>query len=302
MDEIKDIKPIVSIVIPSYNRANFIGETLESVLAQTYDNWECIVVDDGSTDDTCLIVEKYVAKDSRFQLYLRNSNIIKGASSCRNIGIEKSKGVYIQFLDSDDLLSNNKLLDQVNALQKKDSLTISTCRWGRFKIVNLLKSKEGFKSYQNFKNGIDLLLCFGKHNEFLPPMTYLIPKKLIELAGGWDESLSNNDDGEFFTRILLNVSEVIFVEPATVYYRDHQSDFKLSRLDNRIGVLSAIKSWKLIENHIFEFEGLKNTQYVKNAKKYILNSMNFRYADIVLGNFIFFKDELFTKIKKKYFG
>ena len=74
--------PLVSIIIPTYNRAHVIGETLDSVLLQTYCNWECIVVDDGSSDNTSEILDNYCKKDTRFQYYIRPTNRKKGAGSC----------------------------------------------------------------------------------------------------------------------------------------------------------------------------------------------------------------------------
>src|SRR5690606_9522032 len=96
--------PMVSIITPTFNRANLIGETLDSVLAQTYQNWECIVVNDGSADNTNEVMSEYLAKDSRFQYHYRPENKLKGANACRNHGFDKSKGDFLIFLDSDDLL------------------------------------------------------------------------------------------------------------------------------------------------------------------------------------------------------
>jgi glycosyltransferase involved in cell wall biosynthesis len=107
------VKPLVSIIIPTYNRANIISETLDSVLEQTYQNWECIVVDDGSTDDTLEIIINFIKLDNRFQFYNRPESKLKGPSSCRNYGIDNSKGEYIIFLDSDDLFSKCCLQDRV---------------------------------------------------------------------------------------------------------------------------------------------------------------------------------------------
>ena len=98
-------QPLVSIIIPTYNRAHLIGETLENVLAQTYQNWECIVVDDGSTDGTDVLLASYCEKDARFQYHHRPSDRPKGANACRNYGFEKSTGDYIQWFDSDDLMT-----------------------------------------------------------------------------------------------------------------------------------------------------------------------------------------------------
>ena len=100
------MQPLVSIIIPTYNRAHLISETLDSVLAQTYPNWECIVVDDGSIDSSITVIQKYLELDSRFVYFSRPVNKKKGPSSCRNFGLEKANGEYIIFLDSDDLLAD----------------------------------------------------------------------------------------------------------------------------------------------------------------------------------------------------
>lgn len=95
---------LVSIVIPNYNRESLIRETLDSVLAQSYSNWECLIVDDGSTDNSVEVILEYTKKDSRFKFMQRPSNHLKGANACRNIGMQKAKGDYIIFFDSDDLM------------------------------------------------------------------------------------------------------------------------------------------------------------------------------------------------------
>ncbi|MGZ0017459.1 glycosyltransferase family 2 protein [Yeosuana sp. AK3] len=95
---------LVSIIIPTYNRAHLIGETLDSIFAQTYTNWECIVVDDGSTDNTETLLKSYIQKDSRFQFFKRPKNRLKGANACRNYGFEVCKGAYINWFDSDDIM------------------------------------------------------------------------------------------------------------------------------------------------------------------------------------------------------
>lgn len=97
--------PLVSVIIPTYNRAELIGETLQSVKNQTYQNWECIVVDDGSDDNTEELIENLSQKDSRYKFFKRDK-APKGGPACRNIGIENAKGEFIIFLDSDDFLAN----------------------------------------------------------------------------------------------------------------------------------------------------------------------------------------------------
>lgn len=102
-------KPLVSIIIPTYNRAHLIGETLDSILAQTYENWECIIVDDGSKDNTDEVVNDYINRDDRFIYFKRPESNVKGANACRNIGLEKCVGEFVIFFDSDDLMTVDHL-------------------------------------------------------------------------------------------------------------------------------------------------------------------------------------------------
>lgn len=97
-------EPLISIIIPTFNRAHLIGATLESVLVQKYQNWECIVVDDGSTDGTEILLKSYVTKDGRFEYHQRPNSHLKGGNGARNYGLELANGAFIQWFDSDDLM------------------------------------------------------------------------------------------------------------------------------------------------------------------------------------------------------
>jgi len=119
------MNPLVSIIIPTYNRAHLIGETLDSVLAQTYQNWECIIVDDGSSDNTDEVVGAYVKKDSRFKYYHRPDEHLIGANGARNYGIIKSQGDFLNFLDSDDYLHPFTLEDKLKFSKENTDVVIS---------------------------------------------------------------------------------------------------------------------------------------------------------------------------------
>lgn len=97
-------KPLISIIIPVYNREGLIVETLESIIQQTYKSWECIVVDDNSTDETFSVVQNFEKLDERIKIVKRPSHLNKGANSCRNYGFKYAKGQYIKWYDSDDLM------------------------------------------------------------------------------------------------------------------------------------------------------------------------------------------------------
>lgn len=106
----------VSVITPAYNASEYIGETIESVLNQTYDNWEMLIVDDCSSDNTVEIVKNYAQKDSRIKLILHSQN--QGVSAARNTALKEASGEYIAFLDSDDIWHSEKLLKQLDFMEK----------------------------------------------------------------------------------------------------------------------------------------------------------------------------------------
>ena len=115
---------LVSIVTPLYNTEKYIGETIESVINQSYKNWEMIIIDDVSTDNSCKIVEEYIVKDQRIKLLKNKKN--SGVSITRNVGIKEAKGKYIVFLDADDLFMPDKLRKQVNFMEINNFLLTQT--------------------------------------------------------------------------------------------------------------------------------------------------------------------------------
>lgn len=119
----EDNSPLISIIIPVFNRQELITECLDSVIAQTYDNWECIVVDDGSSDTTCDVVKSLTQKDQRIKVFKRGKKP-KGAPSCRNIGMNKASGDYLIFLDSDDLFAPWALSERIQYAYKNPDLDV----------------------------------------------------------------------------------------------------------------------------------------------------------------------------------
>jgi glycosyltransferase involved in cell wall biosynthesis len=124
--------PLVSIIIPSYNRAHLISYAIESVISQTYVNWELIICDDRSEDNTLEILEKFIARDSRVSYYVRPEDSCKGANTCRNIGFEKAKGSFVKWLDSDDILLPECLEKQVEVHSNESNSAVVFCDTGFF--------------------------------------------------------------------------------------------------------------------------------------------------------------------------
>jgi glycosyltransferase involved in cell wall biosynthesis len=107
--QISPLLPAISIIIPVYNRANLLPETLNSIMVQTFTDWECILVDDHSTDDSYAVMEEYQNKDPRIKAYSRPLEFKKGANACRNYGFSKSTASHIKWFDSDDIMLPNHL-------------------------------------------------------------------------------------------------------------------------------------------------------------------------------------------------
>ncbi|WP_026914472.1 glycosyltransferase family 2 protein [Christiangramia portivictoriae] len=278
---------LISIIIPVYNREKLILRTLKSVKAQSFNNWECLIVDDGSTDYTIQNIERFIGNDERFRLYSRPADSPKGASSCRNYGITLSNGDLIQFLDSDDLLHQDKILRQVEVYNGGNVLIIG--KWGGFTKETDLSSRFKYKygAYRNFQSGISLLNNFGNKNEFFPLHVYLTPRSLIKEAGYWDEELTNNDDAEFFARVILNADKIKFVSEAVAYYR-YDVPENLSSLDSKEKIKSLMKSWQKIEAEL-KIRNL-NVIYVQNAKFQLYKQLESSFPEILNMENTFFAD------------
>jgi glycosyltransferase involved in cell wall biosynthesis len=190
------MKPVVSIITPSFNRADIVAETADSIFRQTYPNWEWIVVDDGSSDETAELFEQWSSVDKRVQFYHRNRDP-KGACACRNIAIEKSSGDYLIFLDTDDLLASFCLEQRVQAMQQNPEADFII-----FPMLMFNNKPDDLKLLWNIDkpiNEIDRLLW----GDALCQGTGTIWKKsrFLEL-GGWRENLMLWQDVELHLRVL----------------------------------------------------------------------------------------------------
>lgn len=205
--------PKVSVLIPCYNAERWIGQTLNSVLEQTWPNLEIVVVDDGSTDGSIDVVRGFEGRGVRL---VRQSN--SGASSARNRALACATGEYIQFLDADDLISSDKIAVQVSRLAAAPH-AVATCRWGRF-YGSPTEAKIEMREEWHDLDAINWLLATWRDGGgMLFPAQWLIPRSVVKSAGSWREDLTLNDDGEYFTRIVLAAGRVFFCESGLAYYR-----------------------------------------------------------------------------------
>ena len=196
---------LISIVIPCYNYGWLLSETLNSVISQTYSAWECIIVDDGSTDSTRLITNGYVSRDDRFH-YVYQSN--GGMSAARNNGLRLAKGQYVQFLDADDLLTPRKLELQVAQLDQNPTIDIlyGDMRYFRHGSPSILGRDFEMSDTEWMVplhgSGLPIIEQLVANNK-LPINAALTSVKIIQKAGGFDESLRSMEDWDFWLRCAL---------------------------------------------------------------------------------------------------
>ena len=127
---------IITIIIPLFNSQNVLKDTLDSVLAQTYKDWECLIIDDGSTDNSVQIAKEFQKTDKRIKFHSRlHYTKPKGVSSCRNIGIENAKGKFVIFLDSDDILSKDCLKNRIEFFRDSSNIDFAVFCMGSFNEV-----------------------------------------------------------------------------------------------------------------------------------------------------------------------
>jgi len=293
---------IVSVIIPTYNRSSLLIESLKSVQQQSLHNLECIIIDDGSTDDTEDIVNSFIEKDARFKYFKRSEEYAKGACGSRNMGFDKSSGKYIQYLDDDDLLSRDKLELQVNNLKEQKSKNVfTTCDWDVYWENKVFEPKNIFTN-QNKILANEYLDKLAESQTFIPYHTFLIPRNVVENAGLWNVDLTINDDAEFMLRILLNSDGLINTKDCYVFYRTHNEN-RLSAAYTNGSLISILRSYDIMSSNLSS-RSLKSRKFFKwrlrrlllafwNSDKIIFQSYKNLFEDhgiyLSLTKFYFFK-------------
>lgn len=214
------LKPLVSILMPVYNGAKFMGQTIENLLKSSYDNIEIIIVDDGSTDDSFKIASRYSQSNSKVKVFQQEN---AGAGAARNRAFHESAGEYCMYMDCDDLISPNKISRQVECLREADASAIASCAWVEFTDI-LPSSSYPLKIHKDYLSPLNLETEMLNSGEYMQTSCWMVPRHLISSSGGWNSRLSINDDGAFFAKILSIASKVIFCGGEIVYYRrGHES-------------------------------------------------------------------------------
>jgi glycosyltransferase involved in cell wall biosynthesis len=247
--------PLVSVLIPCYNAGRWIRETLESVLAQTWPNIEIVVVDDGSTDNTVAVIDE--VNSTRIKLFKQQNS---GAASARNRAFTESRGDFIQYLDADDLLSPNKIhLQMERLIDRHDCIAMG--EWARFHTDPSEAEFTPDDTWQDLDPVEWLVRAWHEGGGMLYPALWLVPRHVMTNAGPWRGELSLNDDGEFFSRVVLAAAKVLFCPGARTYYRSGIAG-SLSGLKSRKGWESQFKVLDLCQGYLLAREDSDRTRRV----------------------------------------
>lgn len=216
------MEPLVSIVIPTYNRAALIGETLDSISQQTYRNWECIIVDDGSDDATPVVVQDFVSKDLRFKYYKRPEKSSKGANACRNYGFQKSIGDYIIWFDSDDLMHPYKIEKQMFSLLSDNEMEFCISKFSNFINRQEPFEKKAFNS--NIKTTVSLQ-TYMKNGFFFGTIDFL-GKRAVFDGCAFNEQLQSGQEFHFFMGVLAKKPKGVFLNESLALRRIHDNSIQ----------------------------------------------------------------------------
>jgi GT2 family glycosyltransferase len=212
----------VTIVIPCYNQARFLGGALDSALAQDYDSLEIIVVNDGSTDDFAAWVLPY-QNNPRIKIITQEN---RGLPAARNRGIQESGGEYLKFLDADDALAPNAISMQVAAFRKTPALGLVYCDLTHVDAQGKPCDNFSVATMRRILDGdiLPSLLVGG----YFTPHTVLVPRHVLDHVGDFDETLGGTADTELWMRIACEGYAAQFIPEKLVYYRLHDANMSLN--------------------------------------------------------------------------
>jgi glycosyltransferase involved in cell wall biosynthesis len=241
--------PLVSVLIPCFNAARYIKQAVQSCLSQKWANLEVIVVDDRSTDQSLAVLRSI--NNKRVKVFEQQK---KGASAARNYAYLHAQGEYIQYLDADDFLSSEKISSQIKTLLAAPQDYLSTSR-----TMHFFDGKEPYGGMLHegwplvdTDNPIDWLidLLGPERGGMVAVHSWLVPRTITEKCGPWDESLCTLDDGEYFSRVVLNSNGIRAATEGLCYYRKYHNKNSLSRLNTYKSITSSFLALEKISFNV----------------------------------------------------
>lgn len=232
--------PIISIIIPVYNRATLLPSTIESIKAQTFTDWECILIDDHSTDDSLQIMLGLQENDARIKAFLRPSHLKKGANACRNFGFSKSSAQYIKWFDSDDIMLPNHLEESYQTLVNNNL---------DFVVADNLNfdhdTNESLGTIYNFDKDKASITAENLALMRIGWITddFLATRNLVENIK-FNEYITDGDEYNFFVRMLHQSVKGAFIKQILTHKRIHTDSITVKNSANDINHMSIIANLK----------------------------------------------------------
>ncbi len=247
---------MISVVIPVYNSARFLAGTIQSLKAQTYSEWELIIVDDGSKDDSLFIAEEARQQDARVSVFPQKN---AGVSVTRNLGLARSRGnfPYVLWLDNDDLLAPHALQVLLDLLEAHPEAS-AACGFVQdigidgspavgHDRLEALTSRRGIHGSRLVRRAPDAPLVFGDlcfHNHIISPGQVLVRKSALETAGAYDVSRAYTEDHDLWWRLTMQVGPIAVTPEVVLFYRHHSANASGNRAGRRRG--GADFRWSLL--------------------------------------------------------
>ena len=296
---------LISVIIPAFNYAHYLPQSIGSIISQTYTNWECIIVDDGSTDSTATVMKELQSHDNRIK-YVQQKNA--GPTVARNYGVKLAKGSYIQFLDADDLLENLKFEKQLVVFANNAGADIV---YGSAKYFENDKPNDLFfdidlkatKTWMpNISGSGELLIESLLKSNMMVISSPLIKKELFDKYGAMDETLFFNEDWELWLNFAVNGANFLYHEEdkTSVLVRVHSSyskdNFKMFVFGLRVcqkylAILPQCKYKKILRpkiNYHTKTIDQKITAILKSDKKKAIEMCNFVYQQTNIARYSFY--------------
>lgn len=232
--------PLVSVIVPCFNQGRYLTEAVESLIAQTWPHWECIIVDDGSTDDTAAVAARLAARDGRVR-WVSQAN--RGLAGARNRGLDQARGAYLQFLDADDLLLPEKFAAQIAAAGNAEGPGVVYCRT-LFRLENGGAEDSAIAPFMRLDEARPRHSLAARWEDGLsiPCQAFLFDARLFrEPPQRFEESLPNHEDWECWMRVFARGPALYFVDRELAVYRRHPVAMSRDAVRMTAGWLAALR-------------------------------------------------------------
>lgn len=272
----------VSVIIPCYNQGAYLSESVSSVLAQTVSDWECFIVNDGSTDETEKMALEFCSKDKRIK-YIKKEN--GGLSSARNAGLEKASGKWVQFLDADDIVAPEKFEKQLLAISQKglgnNLVSYTDYRYGNQR--NILQEENGYKS-PVLKRGDSLIEIINRWEQSLliPCHCFLFSSDFfLEQDIRFDETLPNHEDFDCWLEVFYHNPIILFIDEVLCHYRISEKSMSIDVLAMGEGFLEVLS--RHLQKNVYSSEirrvlRKKRLQILQGYKRFDLMTLGEKIA------------------------